>query len=211
MKIFSPTTLSGNTPLSPLQGLAAAPQRATGFLTEQVHRAAAFVSRGVSSLWRAPVFRATTPSRILPVMAASAALFLGACDNGSSGNTNNDPPPYTPPTVYIDVDEIGFYPAESWAEPGARVVFTNLACDDFNYDNWCDWDEELDVEVAGETTTDSYGSDYFDTGYINYNGAVSVRLPTSLWAGDAYFLDAWYRYDSDWVGAGHATGWLNIE
>lgn len=185
----------------------------SGFFRGTVLPLASAAARQVSSLWKTPI-RVPALAKALPALAASAALFVTGCDNGTSGNsggsnTNTNPP--APPTVYIDVDNIGFYPVESWAEPGARVVFTNLACDDFDGDSWCDWDEEFDVDVEGETTSDSYGYDYFDTGYLNYNGSASFRLPSDLWAGDAYFLNAWYRYDSDWVDGGHATGWLNIE
>lgn len=215
MQVFSPGTASPSVStagFSPLQHLGATVQKASGFVKAGFETVTAPLQKQFSALWRgAPALR------MLPAMAASTALFLTACDDGSSGggnsgNSGGSTRPPVHPTVYIDVDDIGFNPTESWAEPGARVVISNdFACDDLNYDNWCDFDEELEIDVEGRTSSDSYGSDYFDTGYIGYGNGVSVYLPTSLWSGDAYFLDAWYRYSSDWADAGHATAWLNIE
>lgn len=198
----------------PSQAIAQSPSAPSGFFRQMVLPLASRAWRQVSSLWNTPVRGVSGLAKALPALAASAALFVAGCDNGTSGNsggsnTNTNPP--APPTVYINVDNIGFYPVESWAEPGARVVFTNLACDNFDYDSWCDGDEVFDVDFEGETTSDSSGYDYFRTGYLDYNWSASLRLPTDLWAGDAYYLNAWYRYDSDWVDGGHATGWLNIE
>jgi hypothetical protein len=141
-------------------------------------------------------------------------LAAAACDQGGGGSGGGSggggTVPYTPPNVYITVDEIGFYPVDNWAEPGARVYFTNDACDDFDGDMWCDWDEELDIYVDAETTDDSAIHDRFITDWLYTGDSVSVRLPNNLWPGDAYHLYAGYS-DAYGYDAGSATGWLNIE
>lgn len=181
----------------------------------------------LSKIWQGLTGR-TSPvasASRLSLLAASA-LALAACNQGGGGGGGSGgggggggggTVPYTPPNVYISVDEIGFYPDVSWAEPGAWVYFSNDACDDFDGDVWCDWDEELDVYVDGETTPSSTIYDAFTTDWMFWGDEVGVKLPYSLRSGDSYDLYAGYAYTYNLDGslggptAGSAASVLHID